>query len=101
MSLAGVVLIVLPIAFNVAFGMLAARFDYPDVLRKPDPRGARALPRGRPLARPAVVGVRAHRAGARAARWCSCRARSATPTARCWPWPPSPACSRRSCSSSA
>ena len=35
MSLAGVVLIVLPIAFNVAFGMLAARFDYPDVLRKP------------------------------------------------------------------
>jgi hypothetical protein len=35
MSLAGVVLIVLPIAFNVAFAMLAARFDYPDVLRKP------------------------------------------------------------------
>jgi hypothetical protein len=35
MSLAGLVLIVLPIAFNVAFGMLAARFDYPDVLRKP------------------------------------------------------------------
>jgi hypothetical protein len=32
MSLAGLVLIVLPIAFNVAFGMLAARFDYPDVL---------------------------------------------------------------------
>ena len=35
MSLAGVVLIVLPIAFNVAFATLAARFDYPDVLRKP------------------------------------------------------------------
>jgi hypothetical protein len=35
MSLAGLVLIVLPIAFNVAFGLLAARFDYPDVLRKP------------------------------------------------------------------
>jgi hypothetical protein len=35
MSLAGLVLIVLPIAFNVAFGMLAARFDYPDVLLKP------------------------------------------------------------------
>jgi hypothetical protein len=35
MSLAGVMLIVLPIAFNVAFGMLAVRFDYPDVLRKP------------------------------------------------------------------
>jgi hypothetical protein len=35
MSLAGLVLIVLPIAFNVAFGLLAARFDYPDVLRNP------------------------------------------------------------------
>jgi Domain of unknown function (DUF4386) len=31
----GIVLIALPIAFNVAFGMLAARFDYPDVLRSP------------------------------------------------------------------
>ena len=31
----GLVLIALPIAFNVAFGMLAARFDYPDVLRRP------------------------------------------------------------------
>ena len=31
----GLVLIALPIAFNVAFGLLAARFDYPDVLRKP------------------------------------------------------------------
>ena len=31
----GLLLIALPIAFNVAFGLLAARFDYPDVLRKP------------------------------------------------------------------
>ena len=31
----GLLLIALPIAFNAAFGMLAARFDYPDVLRKP------------------------------------------------------------------
>jgi hypothetical protein len=29
------VLIAVPIAFNVAFGLLAARFDYPDVLRRP------------------------------------------------------------------
>src|SRR4051812_8676566 len=35
MSVAGLVLIVLPVAFNVTFGMLAARFDYPDVLRRP------------------------------------------------------------------
>jgi hypothetical protein len=34
-SVAGLVLILLPIAFNVAFGLLSARFDYPDVLRKP------------------------------------------------------------------
>jgi Domain of unknown function (DUF4386) len=34
-TLAGMLLIALPIAFNVAFGMLAARFDYPDVLRRP------------------------------------------------------------------
>jgi Domain of unknown function (DUF4386) len=31
----GLLLIGLPITFNVAFGMLAARFDYPDVLRRP------------------------------------------------------------------
>ncbi len=34
-TLAGTLLIVLPIAFNVAFGLLAARFDYPDILRQP------------------------------------------------------------------
>jgi hypothetical protein len=32
---AGILLIVVPIGFNVAFSMLAARFDYPDVLRRP------------------------------------------------------------------
>lgn len=32
---AGVLLIVLPLAFNVAFAALAAKFDYPDILRKP------------------------------------------------------------------
>ena len=31
----GILLIVLPIAFNVAFAALAARFDYPDILRRP------------------------------------------------------------------
>jgi len=25
----------MPVAFNVAFGMLAARFDYPGILRRP------------------------------------------------------------------
>jgi hypothetical protein len=32
---AAVLLIAMPVAFNVAFGMLAARFDYPDILRRP------------------------------------------------------------------
>jgi uncharacterized protein DUF4386 len=32
---AAVLLIAVPVAFNVAFGLLAARFDYPDVLRRP------------------------------------------------------------------
>jgi hypothetical protein len=32
---AGVLLVVLPLAFNVAFAALAARFDYPDILRRP------------------------------------------------------------------
>src|SRR5829696_1140847 len=32
---AGVLLIAVPVGFNVAFGKLAARFDYPDVLRRP------------------------------------------------------------------
>jgi hypothetical protein len=32
---AGLLLIVVPLAFNAAFARLAARFDYPDVLRRP------------------------------------------------------------------
>jgi Domain of unknown function (DUF4386) len=32
---AAVLLIAVPVAFNVAFGLLAARFDYPDILRRP------------------------------------------------------------------
>ena len=32
---AGLLLVAVPVAFNVAFGLLAARFDYPDVLRRP------------------------------------------------------------------
>src|SRR5215210_7152308 len=34
-TIAGVLLIALPLAFNAAFALLAARFDYPDVLRRP------------------------------------------------------------------
>jgi hypothetical protein len=34
-TVAGVLLIAVPLAFNVAFARLAATFDYPDVLRKP------------------------------------------------------------------
>ena len=41
-TFAGLLLIVIP-AFNVAFGMLAARFDYPDILRRPCGRGAEPL----------------------------------------------------------
>jgi hypothetical protein len=32
---AGLLLIALPLAFNAAFAVLAARFDYPDILRRP------------------------------------------------------------------
>jgi len=34
-TVAGLLLVALPVAFNVAFGLLAARFDYPEVLRLP------------------------------------------------------------------
>ncbi len=34
-TVAGLLLIALPVAFNTAFGLLAARFDYPDILRRP------------------------------------------------------------------
>jgi hypothetical protein len=34
-TIAGVLLIALPIAFNAAFAALAATFDYPDILRRP------------------------------------------------------------------
>jgi uncharacterized protein DUF4386 len=32
---AAILLVAVPLAFNVAFGLLAARFDYPDILRLP------------------------------------------------------------------
>jgi len=35
LTIAGLLLIVVPIGFNVAFALLAARFDYPDILRRP------------------------------------------------------------------
>lgn len=34
-TVAGALLIALPLAFNAAFALLAARFDYPDILRRP------------------------------------------------------------------
>ena len=34
-TVAGVLLIALPLAFNAAFAALAAKFDYPDILRRP------------------------------------------------------------------
>jgi hypothetical protein len=34
-TVAGVMLVALPIAFNAAFAALAATFDYPDILRRP------------------------------------------------------------------
>jgi hypothetical protein len=34
-TIAALLLIAVPLAFNAAFALLAARFDYPDVLRKP------------------------------------------------------------------
>jgi Domain of unknown function (DUF4386) len=34
-TVAGLLLIVVSVAFNAAFALLAARFDYPDVLREP------------------------------------------------------------------
>jgi hypothetical protein len=36
-TLAGVLMIAVPLAFNAAFALLAARFDYPDILRRPTP----------------------------------------------------------------
>ncbi len=34
-TLTGLMLIAVPVAFNVSFALLAARFDYPDILRRP------------------------------------------------------------------
>ncbi len=34
-TVTGLLLIALPIAFNAAFALLASRFDYPDILRRP------------------------------------------------------------------
>jgi hypothetical protein len=37
-TVAGVLLIAMPVAFNVSFALLGARFDYPDILRQPTDR---------------------------------------------------------------
>ena len=34
-TVAGILLMALPVAFNLSFGVLAAKFDYPDILRRP------------------------------------------------------------------
>ena len=34
-TVAGLLLILVPLSFNAAFALLAARFDYPDILRRP------------------------------------------------------------------
>jgi hypothetical protein len=34
-TIAGLLLVAVPLAFNAAFALLAARFDYPDILRQP------------------------------------------------------------------
>jgi hypothetical protein len=34
-TVAGILLLALPVAFNLSFGVLAAKFDYPDILRRP------------------------------------------------------------------
>jgi hypothetical protein len=34
-TVAGIVLIAMPVAFNLSFALLGARFDYPDILRQP------------------------------------------------------------------
>ncbi len=54
-TIAGLLLIAVPLAFNAAFALLAARFDYPDILRQPT---GEVLDRFRRLnrPRPAVVG---------------------------------------------
>jgi hypothetical protein len=59
-TVAGLLLIVVSVAFNAAFALLAARFDYPDVLREPT---ADVLASSAPAARRScwLVGLRAHR----------------------------------------
>src|SRR3954454_20798879 len=49
-TVAGLLLIAVPLAFNAAFAMLAARVGYPDVLRRPSSEAlAGFLGGGRPL----------------------------------------------------
>ena len=101
LTVAGLLLIVVPIAFNVAFALLATRFDYPDILRQPTPDVLAQVPRGRHVAGADVVGLRAHRRRdgptRRGALQRDRRRRSHAALAR----PRRSACSPRQCSSSA
>jgi hypothetical protein len=44
-TVAGGLLVALPLAFNSAFAALAAKFDYPDILRRPTTRSSPAFAR--------------------------------------------------------
>ena len=67
-TLAGVFLIAVPVAFNAAFALLAARFDYPDILRRPTGEVLSRFQAGGAAARAAVVVLRHDGGPVRAAR---------------------------------
>ena len=55
-TIAGLFLIGVPLAFNIAFALLGARFDYPDILRQPTSEVLARFRAGGTSARAAVVG---------------------------------------------
>ena len=80
-SLTGIVMIGVPILFNVGFAMLAQRFDYPDILRQPTHEVLERFRAGGSARCPDLVGVRALRGSLRAARRPAGRSRWPAPTA--------------------
>ena len=54
-TLTGLALVAIPLAFNTVFALLAARFEYPDILRRPTSEVLERFRAGGTGARAAVV----------------------------------------------
>ena len=97
--LTGLLLLVLPVAYNGLYTLLARSFDYPDILRQPTSQVLERFTAGGSRLVLHLVGVRHERGPARPGRGAAVGHPRPTPTRPSWPWPPPSGCWPPWCSS--